>query len=162
MTHKNLQKLAAQVGEVLLARKQTLTLAESCTGGWIGQAVTAVPGSSGWFERGFVTYSNCAKTEMLGVSAESIRNDGAVSRVVVEQMAAGALAHSQAQWSVAVSGVAGPGGGSAQRPVGTVWIAWCGPDNTPQAQCFSFPGDREAVRHASVVAGLQGLLTRMA
>lgn len=161
MADENLQKLATQVGKVLLAREQMLALAESCTGGWIGQAVTAVAGSSAWFERGFITYSNLAKTEMLGVTAEAIRDHGAVSEVVVEQMAAGALMHSQAQWSIAVSGVAGPGGGSAGRPVGSVWIAWCGPDNLPQAQRFCLPGTRQAIRRESVIAGLQGLLTRL-
>lgn len=161
MTTENLYKLAAQAGEILIARRQALALAESCTGGWIGQAVTAVAGSSAWFERGFVTYSNLAKTEMLGVSADLIHSEGAVSQAVVEQMALGAVARSQAQWSIAVSGVAGPDGGSAQRPVGTVWIGWCGPDNAPQAHCFDFPGNREAVRLASVLAGLEGLLARL-
>lgn len=158
MTDENLQELAARLGEKLLARKQMLALAESCTGGWISQVATAVAGSSRWLERGFVTYSNLAKSQMLGVPARVIVEQGAVSRAVVEHMARGALANSAAHWSIAVSGVAGPDGGSAARPVGTVWIAWAGPDNWLESHVFQFAGDREAVRRASVQAGLQRLL----
>lgn len=158
MTDGNLHKLATRLGEKLLAREHMLALAESCTGGWIGQVLTGVPGSSRWFERGFVTYSNLAKSQMLGVPAQIIHEQGAVSRFVVEHMATGAVANSAAHWSIAVSGVAGPDGGSAARPVGTVWIAWAGPDGWLDSQVFHFTGDREAVRRASVQAGLQGLL----
>ncbi len=161
MKHENSQELAENVGIKLIGNKQMLALAESCTGGSLGQAVTAVPGCSTWFERGFVTYSNLSKTQMLGVDADLIHREGAVSATVVEQMAVGALRHSTAQWAIAVSGVAGPDGGSEARPVGTVWIAWVGPSGEAQAQRFNFPGSREAVRSASVAAGLRGLLDRL-
>lgn len=162
MTDKDLYQIANQAGEALLRRQQTLAVAESCTGGWIGQTATAIAGSSRWFERGFVTYSNAAKIQMLAVPEAAIRQHGAVSEAVVEHMARGALAHSNAHWSIAVSGVAGPDGGSQQRPVGTVWIAWAGPGDICDSQRFNFPGDREAVRRASVISSWQGLLERLA
>lgn len=161
MTDKNLQNLATQVGEILLQRGEMLALAESCTGGWLGQVATAIPGSSRWFERGFVTYSNHAKIQMLGVPEKQVSAHGAVSQPVVEYMAAGALENSMAQWSIAVSGVAGPDGGTQARPVGTVWIAWARLDKAPEAQRCNFSGDRDAVRRASVEQAYQGLLQRL-
>lgn len=158
MTGENLQEIADQLGQTLIQRMQMLALAESCTGGWLGQVVTAVAGSSAWFDRGFVTYSNLAKSEMLGVAPQLIRDEGAVSRAVVQSMAEGAIANSAAQWSIAVSGVAGPDGGSDSRPVGTVWIAWAGVGRRIESRRFQFSGGREAVRRATVQAGLEGLL----
>ena len=136
-----------------------LSCAESCTGGGIAQALTDVAGSSAWFDRGFVSYSNQAKQEMLGVSADTLTAYGAVSRETAIEMAAGALAHSAAQLSVAVTGIAGPGGGTAEKPVGTVWIAWASGDQV-DAVCERFSGDRAAVRAATVDAALRGLLQR--
>src|SRR5512140_2522540 len=116
--------LAARVGAQLKAQGKMLAAAESCTGGWVAQAVTAVAGSSDWFERGFVTYSNAAKMEMLRVKADTLRTHGAVSEQTAREMAAGVLAHSRAQVAVAITGIAGPGGGSAEKPVGMVCFAW--------------------------------------
>ena len=148
------------ISAALLARGQMLTTAESCTGGMIAAACTDLAGSSQWFERGFVSYSNAAKTELLGVPAALIEAHGAVSEPVVRAMAEGALAHSHAQVSVAVTGVAGPTGGSDAKPLGTVWFAWCVDGRThSQHQCFG--GDRAAVRSATVqhaVAQLHALL----
>lgn len=155
---KELYSLAEQLGHALLARDWRLAAAESCTGGWIGQAVTMVPGSSRWFDRGFVTYTNDAKQAMLGVRAETLSRHGAVSEQAVLEMAAGALEQSNAGIAVAVSGVAGPDGGSADKPVGTVWIAWALRGGKPFAQRFNFAGDRDAVRRQSVLRALQGLI----
>lgn len=145
----------------LRASRQLLVTAESCTGGLIAGACTDLAGSSDWFERGFVTYSNAAKTELLGVPAELIARHGAVSEPVVRAMAEGALAHSHAQVAVAVTGVAGPGGGSADKPVGTVWLGWC-VDGRTDSECVHFAGDRAAVRGQTVAHALQGLLVRLA
>ena len=150
------QRLAA----TLLVRNWQLATAESCTGGLIAAACTDVAGSSQWFERGFVSYSNAAKTQMLGVSASLIAEHGAVSEAVVRAMAEGAVAHSLAQASVAVTGVAGPGGGSAAKPVGTVWFAWQ-LNGVGSSECRVFAGDRAAVRAATVAHALQGLLNRL-
>jgi nicotinamide-nucleotide amidase len=148
------QRLAA----ALLARRWLLATAESCTGGLIAAACTGLAGSSAWFERGFVTYSNAAKHDLLGVDLELIRRHGAVSREVALAMAAGALARSPAHLAVAVTGIAGPGGGSADKPVGTVWIAAARRGAEGQAQQYRFAGDREAVRAATVEQGLRVLL----
>jgi nicotinamide-nucleotide amidase len=136
------------------------TTAESCTGGMVAAAITNIAGSSGWFDRGFVTYSNAAKTAMLGVPQEAIENDGAVSEAVVEHMALGALQHSDATLSVAISGIAGPDGGTASKPVGTVCFAWA---NRATAQSVSsmtcqFSGDRYTVRHLATSHAIAGLL----
>ena len=133
----------------LLARGWMLATAESCTGGMIAAACTDLAGSSQWFERGFVTYSNAAKTEMLGVPAAMIEQDGAVSEAVARAMADGALTHSQANVSLAVTGVAGPTGGSDAKPVGTVWFAWCVGGET-HSEMQHFAGDRAAIRAAAV------------
>lgn len=158
---KELEELSLAVGHALLGRKSMLACAESCTGGWVAEAVTAIAGSSQWFERGFVTYSNAAKQELLGVKADTLRRHGAVSEAVVLEMAAGALRHSHAQASLAISGVAGPAGGSADKPVGTVCFAWALRGVAPSAQTRHFAGDREAVRRQSVIHALQGLLERI-
>lgn len=151
-------RLAARVGKVLEEKALVLATAESCTGGWVSQVITSVPGSSQWFDRGFVTYSFPAKREMLGVRAETLDRYGAVSDAVVREMAEGALVHSNAQVSVAVSGVAGPGGGTPQKPVGTVWLAWSAREQATRSRCTHFAGDREMIRQQAVMAALQGVI----
>jgi len=153
-----LYRLAEAVGQALKQKGLMLATAESCTGGWIGEAVTAVAGSSEWFERGFITYSNAAKMEMLGVQAATLDVHGAVSEPTVAEMAAGALNNSPASISVSVSGVAGPSGGTATKPVGMVCIGWCVRGSPPVAVTEHFSGDREAVRKQSVVVALEGVL----
>ncbi|MFO1428763.1 MAG: CinA family protein [Candidatus Competibacteraceae bacterium] len=153
-----LYKLAERVGRRLLARHWRLALAESCTGGWIAKVITDVPGSSDWFERGFVTYSNTAKVDLLAVPPVLLDSHGAVSRETVNAMVVGALRHSRAEIAVAVSGIAGPTGGSPDKPVGTVWLAWAVQDRPGHSRCYTFPGDREAVRRQTVAAALQGVV----
>jgi nicotinamide-nucleotide amidase len=152
--------LAARLGELALTRQVMLATAESCTGGLVAGAITDIAGSSGWFERGFVTYSNRAKIEQLGVDPDIIARHGAVSEPTVKAMAEGALAASGAQWAVAVTGIAGPAGGSPDKPVGTVWFAWAGPRGV-EALHRRLDGDRAAVRTASVAIALQGLVDRL-
>jgi len=135
-----------------------LATAESCTGGWIAQAVTAIAGSSAWFERGFVTYTNSAKQEMLDVPAAVLRARGAVSEATVCRMAEGALRHSHAQISLAVSGIAGPSGATHSKPLGTVCLAWAGDGRITRSCRVRFKGGREAVRRQAVLAALQGVL----
>ena len=151
------EHLCGLVANLLCKRQWMLATAESCTGGLIAAACTDLAGSSNWFERGFVTYSNAAKTELLGVPAELIEQFGAVSEPVARAMAAGALAHSHAQVAVAVTGVAGPGGGSVDKPVGTVWFGWATPTGQ-HSECQHFAGDRAAVRTATVRHALTRLL----
>lgn len=154
-----LKGLAQELGEQLGMRKLSLAVAESCTGGWIGKVLTDVSGSSGWFERGFITYSNESKVAMLGVRQSSLDAYGAVSEAVAREMAEGACHWSRAQMAVAVTGIAGPDGGSKEKPVGTVWIAWRRADGRVDAREFRFPGDRESVRRHTVLAALEGLKT---
>lgn len=154
---KHLATLAEQLGAALQTRQWVLSTAESCTGGWIAQSVTAIAGSSGWFDTGFVTYSNHAKQQLLGVRRETLEAHGAVSEEVVLQMAQGAVEHSLAQVSVAVSGIAGPSGGSEAKPVGTVYLAWASADGV-YAQRHLFAGDRTAVRYQTVEVALNELL----
>jgi nicotinamide-nucleotide amidase len=149
--------LTVHLAELMQSRGLMLATAESCTGGMIAAACTDLAGSSAWFERGFVSYSNAAKTQLLGVPAECIVSHGAVSEPVVRAMALGALTHSAAQVAVAVTGVAGPAGGSPDKPVGTVWIAWAMADQV-RAERMQFSGDRAAVRQATVAHALQGLV----
>lgn len=150
----------ALLANLLLRRGWFLTTAESCTGGLIAASCTDLAGSSNWFERGFVTYSNAAKCELLGVDAALIERHGAVSEAVVRAMALGALAHAHAQVAIAVTGVAGPSGGSADKPVGTVWLAWATPYGvTSEVQHFA--GDRAAVRQATVRHALTQLAERI-
>lgn len=160
MNKPSLTEIVEQLASSLKARGQMMASAESCTGGLIAGACTELSGSSDWFERGFVTYSNAAKTELLDVPAALIKDQGAVSDAVARAMAAGALVHSRAQWAVAVTGVAGPTGGSVDKPVGTVWLAWATPHGV-QAEHHRFPGDRTAVRRATVQRALAGLLQRL-
>ena len=157
-----LEALAGRVGAALLADRLALATAESCTGGWVSQCLTAIAGSSEWFERGFVTYSNAAKQEMLGVSEATLAAHGAVSQPVAVAMAEGALRHSHADWAVAVTGIAGPTGGSAEKPVGTVCFAWAVRDGATTTETRHFAGDREAVRAQSVACALAVLLERLA
>lgn len=154
----DLLDLARRVGRALRERSLNLTTAESCTGGWIAKLVTDIAGSSAWFERGFVTYSDAAKQELLDVPAELLQRHGAVSAETVAAMARGALARSHARCAIAVSGVAGPEGGSPDKPVGTVWLGWALADGELRTRRFRFDGDREAVRRQSVAAALNGLL----
>ena len=156
--YQNLYELAAQVGIALRTRSRSLAIAESCTGGWIAKVITDVPGSSGWFDRGFVTYSNAAKTDLLGVRAATIARHGAVSTEVVAEMAVGALERSLADVVIAVSGIAGPDGGTQDKPVGTVYLAWALRGGPVQTEIRQFPGNRDAVRLETVAAALQGVL----
>lgn len=149
---------ARELGEVLAARGLVLATAESCTGGGVAMAVTEIAGSSAWFDRAFVTYSNAAKAEMLGVPEALIAAHGAVSEAVVKAMAGGAVAASRADWVVAVSGVAGPGGGSPAKPVGTVWFAWMRRGAQARAACLHLAGDRSAVRTQAITIALEGLI----
>ena len=151
-------RLAAELGRQLLARGWRVSAAESCTGGLVAGAITAIAGSSDWFERGFITYSNAAKSEMLGVPAELIDKHGAVSEPVAAAMAAGAVTNSAADCALAVTGVAGPGGGTATKPVGMVCFGWIARGSQPRTATLHLPGDRAAVRDASVEASLSGLL----
>ncbi|MCW3149094.1 CinA family protein [Stutzerimonas stutzeri] len=153
----DLTELATRLGDGLRLLGAQVTTAESCTGGGIAEAITRVAGSSSWFEAGFVTYSNAQKSRQLQVPAELFERVGAVSREVVEAMAAGAQRASGARFAVAVSGVAGPGGGTLEKPVGTVWIAWAD-GNRQFAQRYRFSGDRQAVRAQTVEAALLGLI----
>jgi nicotinamide-nucleotide amidase len=157
----DLTNLAARLGAQLKAMRLMVATAESCTGGWVAQAITSISGSSDWFDRGFVTYSDDAKREMLGVRAETLERDGAVSEDTAREMAAGALAHSQAQVAVAITGVAGPTGGTPQKPVGMVCFAWARPNGRTDALTLHLPGDRAEVRRQSVIVALQGILDRI-
>jgi nicotinamide-nucleotide amidase len=148
---------AARLGVTLTARGWRLATAESCTGGWIAKALTDVAGSSAWFEGGFVTYSNASKTTLLGVPAKLIDDHGAVSEAVVVAMAEGCRGRTGADLACAVSGIAGPGGGTDAKPVGTVWIGFAGPTGV-RAECHALGGDRNAIRRFAVEAALTGLL----
>ena len=153
-----MNSLAEKLGQRLKARGELLVTAESCTGGWAAQAVTAIAGSSDWFERGFVTYSNAAKEEMLGVRPGTIAKHGAVSEHTAREMALGALEHSRGTIALAITGVAGPGGGSAAKPVGTVCFAWACKGHDASAETRHFRGDRDAVRRQSVEHALGKVL----
>mgnify|MGYP003452736609 CR=1 FL=1 len=156
-TSSSLQ-LSSLLGERLLAKGWQLATAESCTGGGIAAAITAIAGSSSWFEYGIVSYANSAKEKLLQVNSQTLLEHGAVSQSVVEEMVAGVLALSGADIAVAVSGVAGPTGGTAEKPVGTVWFAWGLASGEIYSECFHFVGDRTAVQSQAVVQGLTGLL----
>lgn len=149
-------KACRLVADLMLKHQWMLATAESCTGGFIAAECTSLAGSSAWFERGFVSYSNAAKTELLGVDADLIAHHGAVSEPVARAMVQGALRHSHAQVAVAVTGVAGPSGGSADKPVGTVWFGWATPDGV-HSEVQHFAGDRSAVRAATVTHALERL-----
>ena len=162
--HESIQKLsAALVGELTSACK-VVTTAESCSGGWVAKAITDIPGSSAVFGYGVVSYANGAKESLLGVQNQTLEEHGSVSEPVVEEMVAGAMNLSGADAGVAVSGVAGPDGGSKEKPVGTVWFAWAIRDSgkvRTETSCQHFDGDRELIRELTVVYALQGILDRL-
>jgi nicotinamide-nucleotide amidase len=152
-------QLATRLGQLLLAQGEQLVCAESCTGGLVAAAVTAVAGSSAWFDRGFVTYSNAAKRELLQVKEDTLLAHGAVSEATAREMALGALGASHGTLSVAVTGIAGPGGGVPGKPVGTVCFAWArSGESMPRSETRLFEGDRDAVRRAAVLRALRGLV----
>lgn len=155
---EQLHRLAKMISEVALKAQVMIATAESCTGGWITETLTSVAGSSKWFERGFVTYSNLSKQEMLGVDGETLKQYGAVSEQTVCEMAEGALKHSHAQISVAVSGIAGPGGAVIDKPVGTVCLAWAALGQKTHSDTERFSGNREDIRRQAVIAALNGML----
>ncbi len=157
MSSDTLATLATLVGERLRANAMMLATAESCTGGWVAQAVTAVAGSSDWFERGYVAYSNAAKRELLGVKLKTLKQSGAVSEATARAMAQGALRRSRAAVALAITGIAGPAGGTADKPVGTVCFAWAR-GRKLRSETRRFAGDREQVRRRSVIHALQGVL----
>ena len=152
---------AAELGRRLAAKKAFLAVAESCTGGLIAKRVTDIAGSSGWFERGLVVYSNQAKQDLLGVSPELLARYGAVSRECAEAMARGLLVMTPAHWAIAVTGIAGPGGGSPEKPVGLVWIAWERRGEPVESRALQLSGSREDIRTAAAEAALTGLLDRL-
>ena len=154
MTDSVLMQLSEQVGLALKARGATMTTAESCTGGWIAKTITDIAGSSAWFERGFVTYSNEAKSQMIGVREVTLLQHGAVSEPVVVEMAIGALRAARADYAVSVSGIAGPDGGSAEKPVGTVWFGVASAIGQGVTQCECFSGDRGSVRRQATAYAL--------
>ncbi len=171
-----MQALAKRLGDRLEQRGYKLATAESCTGGWLAQVVTSIPGSSRWFERGFVTYSNESKRELLGVKEETLLRYGAVSEETAREMAEGALKHSHAEVAIAITGIAGPArgerpgmdaslrseeGGTLEKPVGTVWLAWAGGGEPTRSALRHFAGNRETVRCEAVKAALEGLLERL-
>lgn len=163
MSNLNITLIVEQLAELLINSNKKLAVAESCTGGWIAKVLTDLAGSSVWFDRGFVTYSNHAKYEMLGVANKILEEHGAVSKQTVEAMALGALTQSDADYSLSVSGIAGPGGGTVDKPTGLVWFAWCAKEAKNKEKVFSseqkiFTGDRNAVREQAVVYALTGLL----
>ena len=160
MADPQLYELAERVGQALKARGLMLVTAESCTGGWVAEAVTSIAGSSDWFERGFVTYSNASKEELLGVSADTLKEHGAVSEQTAREMAEGALARAKGTLALAITGVAGPGGGSREKPVGTVCFAWADEKKTV-VETRHFSGDRESVRRQSVLRALEGVLEHL-
>ncbi|HSU76219.1 MAG TPA: CinA family protein [Burkholderiales bacterium] len=153
-----MMELAQSIAMRLMARGEMLATAESCTGGWAAQALTALAGSSNWFERGFVTYSNAAKEEMLGVRPETLAHHGAVSEETAREMALGALSHSRAAVALAITGIAGPSGGTLEKPVGMVCFAWAAKGGATRSETRRFAGDREAVRRQSVERALAGVL----
>ena len=154
---EDLARLARETGARLRAGRDMLVTAESCTGGWIAKVVTDIAGSSDWFDCGMAVYSYEAKQALLGVRPQTLEEHGAVSRETVIEMVSGALVHSGATVAVAVTGIAGPGGGTADKPVGTVWIAWKRRGGYPKAEVFQFDGDRDAVRRRTVAGALLGL-----
>ena len=157
-----LRRLAVDLGERLRAGRHRLVSAESCTGGWIAKTVTDIAGSSDWFDCGMVVYSYEAKQALLGVRPETLETHGAVSRETAIEMVSGALVHSGASVAVAVTGIAGPGGGSEDKPVGTVWVAWKRRGGYALAEVFHFDGDRDAIRRQTVAVAMQGLRRQVA
>jgi nicotinamide-nucleotide amidase len=160
-SEQELRRLAEQLGECLIARKMKLAVAESCTGGWLAKVITDLPGSSDWFNGSLVTYSNEAKQRILGVQKATLDEFGAVSGETVLEMSDGILSHMEADVALSISGIAGPGGGSGDKPVGLVWFSWGRPDKPVLAEFHHFEGDREAVRRQAVEKALQLLLNML-
>lgn len=158
---ENLQKLAQAIGNRLHGKGIMLATAESCTGGWVGKVITDIVGSSGWYDRGFITYTNNAKKELLGVSTETLEAYGAVSEETVCEMATGAIKKSHADLALAITGIAGPGGATTKKPLGTVWLAWGNSDGYLHSEQHHFVGDREAVRRQAVACALEGVLKHL-
>lgn len=158
MNDQMLQHLARQVGIALTQHELMLTSAESCTGGWLGQTITSVAGSSAWYERGFITYATISKHEMLGVSTATLEQYGVVSEQTAREMAEGSIARSHAQVAIAITGIAGPEGGTPEKPIGMVCFAWALKDGLARSETRHFSGDREAVRRQSVAVALQGII----
>jgi len=158
MTRSDSLYLSTTVADILISKKWLLCVAESCTGGWLAKTCTDIAGSSSWFDRGFVTYSNQSKQDMLDVKPTTLEQFGAVSKQVVIEMAQGALTHSSANMSVAITGIAGPDGGSPEKPVGTVWFAWASKNTDVITELHHFNGDREAIRLQAVETALQGII----
>ncbi|MDH5601959.1 MAG: nicotinamide-nucleotide amidase [Gammaproteobacteria bacterium] len=162
MTHPDISIIVEQLAELLLKQQEKIAVAESCTGGWIAKVLTDLSGSSEWFDRGFVTYSNKAKHEMLGVADSTLQHYGAVSQQTVQEMALGVLNNSDADYSLSISGIAGPGGGTKEKPVGLVWFAWAVNENNANkilnAKEKIFAGDRNAVREQAVFFALNELV----
>jgi nicotinamide-nucleotide amidase len=158
MNEDDVTLMAQEMGKVARRHGIFVATAESCTGGGIAAAITRIPGSAKWFDRGFVTYHNLAKHQMLGVRQETLHKHGAVSEEVAREMAAGALRRSQATVTVAVTGIAGPGGGTRAKPVGTVWFAWAAKNNAVQSRMFRFRGDRFEVQRQTIAMALQGII----
>ena len=158
--NQSIAAIAKQVGEALRRTKAKVTTAESCTGGGIAEAITAIAGSSYWFEYGYITYANKAKNQLLNVQQQTLDSYGAVSEQVVQQMAVGAINSSGADYAIAVSGIAGPDGGTAEKPVGTVWICWLAPEKT-KVEKFQLQGDRQAIRKQVIKISLQELLHQL-
>lgn len=150
-----------RLAALLEARHLKLSSAESCTGGWLAKTLTDRPGSSAWFEFGFITYGDNAKQKLLGVREVTLATHGAVSQQAAQEMASGARRVSGADLAVAITGIAGPAGGSANKPIGTVWLAWAGPEGLLGAELRNFPGDRAAIRSQAVAAALDGTLARL-
>ncbi len=158
ITDAHLEDLTQQLAHTLQTNKSLLVTAESCTGGWLGKLCTDLSGSSSWYDRGFITYSNQAKQDLLGVSASTLQTFGAVSKQTAIEMAEGALAHSQSNIAVSITGIAGPDGGSDEKPVGTVYIAWA-MENRPSCYCHHhFNGDRQAIRRQAMEKALEGII----
>ncbi|BCU54456.1 nicotinamide-nucleotide amidase [Enterobacter kobei] len=157
MTDSELMHLSERIGQALNARGATVTTAESCTGGWVAKVITDIAGSSAWFERGFVTYSNEAKSQMIGVKPATLEQHGAVSEPVVVEMAIGAIKAARADYAISISGIAGPDGGTASKPVGTVWFGFASAAGEGITRCECFSGDRENVRRQATAYALQTL-----
>ena len=161
MDLKNLETLSANLGALLQKKKMFITAAESCTGGLLSQSIVSVSGSSAWFGNSFITYSNISKHKVLGVSKETLKSFGAVSEEVVREMVIGAINESKANLGIAISGIAGPGGGSAERPVGTVCLAWKLNNDLEKQETFLFEGNRNEVRYQTVVKALEEAIVLM-
>lgn len=152
-------ELAERLGRALKDKRKKIVTAESCTGGWIAEVITEVAGSSAWFDRGFVTYSNNAKVQLLGINPDTLAQHGAVSAETAIEMVAGALAKSEADWAVAVTGIAGPEGGSEEKPVGTIYIAWKSTNGVLKVERLSFSGNRYQIRKETVRYAIKGILS---